>query len=60
MWGNCSGDGYGIDPDTLRCYTVEALKKMCTIAVYGKRKEELIAALSNRLQVQDPWSLLVL
>jgi len=38
------------DPDTLRSYTVEALKKLCTerhIAVYGKRKEELIAALSE-------------
>jgi len=39
------------DPDTLRSYTVEAaLKKLCTerhIAVYGKRKEELIAAISE-------------
>jgi len=38
------------DSDTLRSYTVEALKKLCTerhIAVYGKRKEELIAALSE-------------
>ena len=38
------------DSDTLRSYTVEALKKLCTerhIAVYGTRKEELIAALSE-------------
>jgi len=38
------------DPDTLRSYTVEALKKLCTerhIAVFGKRKEELITALSE-------------
>ena len=39
-----------VDPDTLRSYTMEALKKLCPerhIAVYGKRKEELNAALSE-------------
>ena len=38
------------NPDTLQTYTVEVLKKLCTkrhIAVYGKRKEELIAALNE-------------
>ena len=29
-WGNCSGEAMEFDPDTLRSYTVEALKTLCT------------------------------